>query len=142
MTTVISLKERRKHPRVSDALALQLEQQSLETGIVEELDPVPTHIVKMSCGGLRFLHNTSLESDTSLQLRMFLPSANETICVNSRVIASGEEKTDAAKHCNKHYFVQVEFQQMDTHQQELLENHINYVIEKTGVKNRLATYSA
>jgi len=85
---VVTLSERRKHPRISDALALRLDCPATTAPV----DPQPTHIVKMSCGGLRFVHNTPLDVDTHLNLSMHLPSSDKTIHLTSRVISSGEEK--------------------------------------------------
>jgi len=118
---VVTLSERRKHPRVSDALALRLDC-SETTG---PLNPQPTHIVKMSCGGLRFMHNTAMDVDTQLNLSMHLPSSDQTIHLTSRVISSGEEKNQSNQ---KQYFVQLEFIDLDNTAKGLLKRHIDHVI--------------
>jgi len=138
MNEVISLQERRKHPRVSDAVALKIIE-GIEESAATAIDSAPTHIVKMSCGGLRFVHDTPLDTGVTLLLSMRLASVDKTVHLTSRVIASGEEKTVFSS--IKSYFVQVQFENIDLNVQQLLENHINYVIEKTGVKNRAVGYT-
>ncbi len=124
--TVVSLSERRKHPRVSDAVALRLNLDDLAS--TSPLDPAPTHVVKMSCGGLRFSHNALLDPGTALPISMHLPSADKTVHLTSRVISSGEEKGSN----RKAYFIQIEFQHVDAQVKALLEAHINYVLDKTN----------
>ena len=130
---VVALNERRKHPRVSDALALRLN----TDGITEALNPQPTHIVKMSCGGLRFVHHTAVDINTPVSLSFYLPSSDETVHVNCRVISSGEEKSNAFSSSKQNqYFVQMEFIDLDKSAQALLKRHIDYVIQKTGMTHR------
>lgn len=129
--SVVSINERRKYPRVSDAIALRLNAEPSTP-----LNPTPTHVVKMSCGGLRFVHNEAIDAGTTVNLCMHLASSDQTIHIASRVVSSGEEKTTSAK--GKKYCVQVEFQDVDQPVRHLLANHINYVIAKTGVWHRLA----
>jgi len=126
---VVTLSERRKHPRISDALALRLDCPVTTAPV----DPQPTHIVKMSCGGLRFVHNTPLDVDTHLNLSMHLPSSDKTIHLTSRVISSGEEKGHSIQ---KQYFVQIEFTELDNTDKALLKRHIDHVIQKTGMTHR------
>jgi len=133
MTDVISLNERRKYPRVSDAVALRLDEQHSDLEI--PLDPNPTHIVKISCGGMRFLHNSQIDAGTDLCISMYLSSSQLTVQLNSRVISSGEDNT-SAKGKSESHFVQVEFQNINTDTKQLLEDHIDYLLEKTGVINR------
>jgi len=116
---VVTLSERRKHPRISDALALRLDCPATTAPV----DPQPTHIVKMSCGGLRFV----------LNLSMHLPSSDKTIHLTSRVISSGEEKGHSIQ---KQYFVQIEFTELDNTDKALLKRHIDHVIQKTGMTHR------
>jgi len=143
MTKVISLNERRKYPRVSDALALKfVEAGNQSVATPDVLGPLPTHIVQLSCGGLRFCHTATFENNTSLLLTLHLPSADKTVQLESRVIASGEEKPGNIIPCDKPCFVQVVFKNIDNSVQKLLEDHVDYVIEKTGVKNRAVAYSA
>lgn len=135
--TVVSLNERRKHPRVSDAVALRFNDDGQAPSPV--LDHAPTHVVKMSCGGMRFVHETSLEPDTTLDLSLYLPSADQTVHIESRVISSGEEKTSSTE---KTYFVQLAFQQVNDQVQSLLKNHIDYVQSKTSSYSAEYYYSA
>lgn len=133
MTKVVSLNERRKHPRISDAVALRFDCNDSTT----PLDPRPTHIVKMSCGGLRFVHETSVDADTQINLSLHLPSCDQTVHMASRVISSGEEKSGAlASSKHKKYFVQVEFLDLDREVHQLIANHIDYVIQKTGMTHQ------
>jgi len=143
MTKVISLNERRKYPRVSDAMALSfVEGCTTKQHSSENVGPLPTHIVQLSCGGLRFCHDASFECDTPLLLNLHLPTADKTIQIESRVIASGEEKPGNTLPCDKPCFVQVVFENIGSSNHQLLKNHVDYVIEKTGVKNRAVAYSA
>jgi len=138
---VVSLNERRKHPRVSDALALRFN--SNDSPDSSLLDPTPTHVVKMSCGGLRFVHNASVDADTNINLSMHLPSSDQTIHVASRVICSGEETSGiSASTAQTQYYVQVEFLHLDTEVLQLLEDHIDYVIQKTGMTHRDVHHTA
>ncbi len=131
--TVVTLSERRKHPRISDAVALRLN--SSET--TDPLNPQPTHIVKMSCGGLRFVHNTAIDIGTRMNLSVHLPSSDQTIHLASRVISSGEEKSQLLSHSKqKQYFVQIEFVELSKTVLELLKRHIDHVIQKTGMTHR------
>lgn len=132
--SVVSLSERRKYPRISDAIALRLESEQTTSA---PLNSTPTHVVKMSCGGLRFAHNTTIEAGTSINLCMHLPSSGKTINVASRVISSGEEKSTIYTGSKREqYYVQVEFQNVDQSVQQLLADHIDYVIDKTGMTHR------
>ncbi len=124
--TVVSLSERRKHRRVSDAVALRLNLEGHPPSA--SLDPTPTHVVKMSCGGLRFSHSVSLDPGSALPLSMHIPSADKTVHIDSRVISSGEEKGTN----RKDYFIQVEFQHINDEVKVLLKDHIDYVLEKTN----------
>ena len=143
MTQVISLDERRQYPRVSDAVALSFSEGcTTQQNASETVGPLPTHIVQLSCGGLRFCHDASFECDTLLMLSLHLPTANKTIHLESRVIASGEEKTGNTLPCDKPCFVQVVFENIDNNNHQLLKHHVDHVIEKTGVKNRAVAYSA
>ncbi len=137
--TVVSLNERRKHPRVSDALSLRLNVDG--SNLRTALDSQPTHIVKLSCGGLRFQHHSSLDENSELLISMHLPSISKTVHIDSRVISSGEEKTKA-HHPSKTYFVQVEFQKMDDQVVAMLKEHINYVLAKTSTFTSPRSYSA
>lgn len=133
--TVVSIDERRKYPRVSDALALRFN--SDESPDTSLLDPTPTHVVKMSCGGLRFVHSASVDADTNINLSMHLPSSDQTIHVGSRVVCSGEDTSGSTSiTAQKQYYVQVEFLQLDKSVLQLLEDHIDYVIQKTGMTHR------
>jgi len=91
--SAVSLNERRKYPRITDAIALCLDSEQSET-----LQPTPTHVVKMSCGGLHFLQEVN----------------------------------------DKSHYVQVEFLDVDQSIHQLLAEHINYVLGKTGLTHRLA----
>ncbi len=134
---VVALSERRKYPRVSDALALRLNCPEKFDPTKDQLNPQPTHIVKMSCGGLRFVHNTAIDIDTHMNLRVHLPSSDQTIHLAGRVISSGEEKSNAFSHSKqKQYFVQIEFIDLNNTEKELLKNQIDYVIQKTGMIDR------
>jgi len=129
----VALSERRKHPRISDAVALRFNCD--ET--TDPLDPQPTHVVKMSCGGLRFVHNTAVDVDTCMKLSVHLPSSDQTIHVAARVVLSGEDKGRSFSHSKqKQYFVQLEFVELNSTCQELLARHIDYVIQKTGMTHR------
>jgi len=141
MDKVVSLSDRRQYPRVSDAIALRLD--NPEAAAYSPLDPVPTHVVKMSCSGLRFLHDSAFESDSQICLSVHLTSSDKTIQINSRVVSSGEEKTigNATPH-QKPYYVQVEFQNLTEQSLQLLKSHIDQVIEKTGIINRDTYYTA
>lgn len=131
---VVSLKERRKYPRISDAIALHLNSDPSNL-----LDPTPTHVVKMSCGGLRFVHNTSVEAGARINLCIHLPSSDQTIHLASRVISCGEEKSSVFASSNgTNYYVQVEFVDIDKQVRQLLADHIDYVLGKTGLTHRLA----
>ena len=130
---IVALSERRKHPRVSDALALRLNSE----GSTGPLNPQPTHIVKMSCGGLRFVHNTAIDVDTPVNLSFHLPSSDQTLHVACRVVSSGEEKGHTfSSSKQQQYFVQIEFTGLDNSSRELLKRHIDYVIQKTGMTHR------
>ncbi len=132
--SVVSLNERRKHPRVSDAIALRL-----NANPSTPINPAPTHVVKMSCGGLRFVHNTAIDPDTTIKLCIHLPSSGKTVHVACRVISSGEEKSDVfARQNGKQYYVQVEFLEIDQTVHQLLADHIDYVLGKTGMSHRVA----
>lgn len=138
---VVSLNERRKHPRVSDALALRFN--SNDSPDKSVLDPTPTHVVKMSCGGLRFVHSASVDADTNINLSMHLPSSDQTIHVASRVVCSGEETSvSTGSSAQAQYYVQVEFLDLDTTALQLLEDHIHYVIQKTGMTHRDVHHTA
>ncbi len=131
---IVALKERRKYPRISDAIALRLNSDPSEM-----LDPSPTHVVKLSCGGLRFAHNTSIDAETNIKLCMHLPSSDQTIHLAGRVITSGEEKSASFTGTNtKRYSVQVEFVDVDQQSHQLLADHVDYVLGKTGLSHRLA----
>ena len=132
--SVVSLNERRKYPRISDAIALRL-----DGNPAEPLNSVPTHVVKMSCGGLRFVHKTAIDTDTNVQLCIHLPSSDKTIHIASRVVSSGEEKSDVfASTKSKRYYVQVEFLNIDQNVHQLLADHVDYVLSKTGMSHRVA----
>lgn len=124
----------KKFPQVSDAVALRLDPS--ESGSVPDtcapLDPTPTHIVKISYGGMRFLHESAMDANDNVYLSLYLPLADQTVQLNSRVVSCGEEKTPSARRYHKPYFVQVEFQNIDEHVHQLLKNHINDVLAKTG----------
>ena len=132
--SAVSLNERRKHPRITDAIALCLDSKQSET-----LEPTPTHVVKMSCGGLHFLHHCAIDADTRINLCMHLPSSDQTVHLNSRVISSGKTGNGAAAEVkDKSHYVQVEFLDVDQSIHQLLAKHINYVLNKTGLTHRLA----
>lgn len=103
-----------------------------DTDVLTPLDPTPTHVVKMSCGGVRFIHNQSVDVDTRFKLCMHLSSCNKTVHLLSRVISSGREKNESMPSSEK-YYVQVEFLDVDKNNHRLLANHIDYVIQKTGM---------
>ncbi len=128
--------DRRKYPRVSDAIALRLNDS--EPDASTPLDSTPTHIVKLSCGGLRFLHDEPIEANTAVLLSLHLPGTGKTVHLNSRVISSGEEKSRTAMR----YFVQVEFQNPDTQTRQQLKDHIEFVSKKTGTTHRDMHYIA
>lgn len=132
--SVVSLNERRKYPRVSDAVAL-----CLDSDQSVALEPTPTHVVKISCGGLHFLHHCLIDANTRISLCMHLPSSNKTVHLSSRVISSGKTANGVASDINdKNYYVQVEFLDVDQSAHQLLADHISYVISKTGLSHRLA----
>ncbi len=126
---VVSLNERRKHPRISDAIALRLNADESTA-----LDCTPTHVVKLSCGGLRFVHHAALKPDSRIALALHLTSSNTTVHINCRVVSSGEEKSRINSTCpDKHYFAQVQFLDVEAGVHKLLTDHINYVLHKTGM---------
>ena len=140
---VVALSERRKYPRVSDALALRLNCPETFDPMTDQLNPQPTHIVKMSCGGLRFVHSTAIDINTHMNLRVHLPSSDQTIHLASRVISSGEEKGHLFSHSKqKQYFVQIEFLDLNNTEKEQLKRHIDYVIQKTGMTYRDSQHMA
>ena len=127
-------KDTRHYPQVSYAVALRLDpSESVSVpDTCAPLDPTPTHIVKISYGGMRFLHESAMDTNDNVNLSLYLPLADQTIQLNSRVVICGEEKTPSARRYLKPYFVQVEFQNIDEHVHQLLKNHINDVLAKTG----------
>ena len=133
MTDIVTLSESRKFPRISDAVALRFNCDDTTC----PLDPQPTHIVKMSCGGLRFVHHSVVDVDTRMNLSVHLPSSDQTIHVTGRVISSGEEKScSISPSGQRQYYVQVEFVDLNNKSQKLLKRHIDYVIQKTGMTHR------
>jgi|GEM_PF-6825309 len=135
---VVSLNERRKYPRISEAVALRLNSEA-DASSLEPLDAAPTHVVKMSCGGLRFAHHTSLDAETRLHLSIHLSSSGRTVHIATRVVSSGKEKCDAYSSTqNGQHCIQVEFLKVESDVHQLLADHINYVINKTGISSNFA----
>ena len=132
----------KKFPQVSDAVALRLDpsEPANKPGTCIPLDPAPTHIVKLSYGGMRFLHDDVLNTDDNVNLSLYLPLADQTIQLNSRVITCGEEKTSTRRPYEKPYFVQVEFQNVNEQVHLLLKNHIDNVRAKTGTEQMSYMY--
>lgn len=139
--------EKRTTRRVSDALALRIEEspEQAESAQAESifdqspLDSTPTHVVNLSTGGLRFLHETKLEENKSLRLTLRLGPKNETISIQAIVISSVEEKTQSG---NKRYNARVRFTNVNNTARNLLEQHISHVLNQTHQYYKEYSYKA
>ena len=89
---------------------------------------------------MRFLHDDALNKDDNVNLSLYLPLADQTIQLKSRVITCGEEKTSTKRPYEKPYFVQVEFQNVNEQVHLLLKNHIDNVRAKTGTEQMSYMY--
>ena len=132
----------KKFPQVSDAVALRLDpsEPANKPGTCIPLDPAPTHIVKLSYGGMRFLHDDVLNTDDNVNLSLYLPLADQTVQLNSRVVTCGEQKSPSNRPYEKPYFVQVEFKNINEQVHLLLKNHIDDILAKTGTEHTSYMY--
>ena len=119
--------EKRQNKRVSDALALRVENAQTAMGHAP-LDEKLTHVVNFSCGGLCFLHESKLPEGGLLLLTMRLGPGQKTVSVRAQVIASDEAPRHAG---NKKFTSRVKFIDVDKIADGLLLEHLNYVLEKT-----------
>lgn len=126
---IVSLSDRRQSPRVSDALALRVDSlTSTDHSTHTPLGPKPTHVVQLSHSGMRFSHDSAFETDTQLSLSIYLPSVEETVQIDSLVVASGEEPSGRSRKSS--YFVQVKFDHTDERLSRLLRQQVDYVLGK------------
>ena len=132
----------KKFPQVSDAVALRLDpsEPANNPGTCIPLDPAPTHIVKLSYGGMRFLHDDVLNTDDNVNLSLYLPLADQTVQLNSRVVTCGEQKSPSNRPYEKPYCVQVEFKNINEQVHLLLKNHIDDILAKTGTEHTSYMY--
>ncbi len=119
--------EKRKHRRVSDAMALRVENAQTAIGYTP-LDEQLTHVVNFSCGGLCFLHESKLPKGELLLITMRLGSEQRTVSIRAEVISSEEATRHAG---NKKFTSRVKFIDVDKTADDLLHQHLNFVLEKT-----------
>lgn len=130
--------EKRKTRRVSDAMALRVENANDAIGHAP-LDTTPTHVVNISTGGMRFLHETKLPASEPLLVTMCLGPQMETVSLHAEVISSPEATTPSG---NKRYNAQVKFVNIDKTAQNLLDLHINHVLNQAYKHCREFQYKA
>ena len=130
--------EKRKTRRVSDALALRVENANAAIGHAP-LDTTLTHVVNISPDGMRFLHETNLDSGEALLVTMCLGPNKETVSLHAIVISSLE----ATHHTgHKRYNARVKFTNVDKTAQSLLNSHITHVLDQTHKHCREYQYKA
>lgn len=130
--------EKRKTRRVSDAMALRVENASEAIGHAP-LDTTPTHVVNISTGGLRFLHEKNLPPSESLLVTLCLGPQKETVSLRAEVISSVEATNQSG---NKRYNSRVKFKNVDKAALALLDQHISYVLNKTYMHCKEFQYKA
>lgn len=130
--------EKRRTRRISDAMALRVEHANDAIGHAP-LDTTPTHVVNISTGGMRFLHETPLPSSEPLLVTMCLGPQMETVSLRAVVISSLEARNHLG---NKRYNARVKFLNVDKTAQNLLDQHINYVLSQTYKNCREFQYKA
>ena len=126
-TALMKFIEKRQNKRVSDALALRVENAQSAMGYAP-LDEKLTHVVNFSCGGLCFLHESKLTEGEMLLLTMRLGPEQTTVSVRAQVITSDEESRHSG---NKKFSSRVKFVDVNKAADVLLLEHLNYVLEKT-----------
>lgn len=137
-TASMKFLEKRQHKRVSDALALRVENAQAAMGHAP-LDEQPTHVVNFSCGGLCFLHESKLAKDELLLLTMRLGPEHTTVSVRAQVISSEDSPRASG---NKKFTSRVKFVDVDKKADDLLLQHLNYVLEQTSKHRKEYHYKA
>ena len=89
---------------------------------------------------MRFLHDDVLNTDDNVNLSLYLPLADQTVQLNSRVVTCGEQKSPSNRPYEKPYFVQVEFKNINEQVHLLLKNHIDDILAKTGTEHTSYMY--
>lgn len=130
--------EKRKTRRVSDAMALRVENANDAIGHAP-LETTPTHVVNISSGGVRFLHETKLPLSEPLLVTMCLGPQMETVSLHAEVISSLEATNHSG---NKRYNARVRFIDIDKAAQNLLDMHIDHVLNQTYKHCREFQYKA
>ncbi len=130
--------DNRKTKRVSDAMALRIENADNAIGHAP-LDTTPTHVVNLSLGGLRFEHERDLPLSQDLLLTMCLGPNRETVSLQAEVVSSVEEKGNSG---NKRFKAHVKFKNVDQTAHNLLNQHIDHILNQTFQHCRQYNYKA
>lgn len=103
------------------------------------LDTTPTHVVNISAGGIRFLHETKLSSNDPLRVTLCLGQQKQPVSLQAEVISSLEAKNHSGA---KSYDARVKFINIDKTAQNLLDQHISHVLNQTYKHCREFQYKA
>ena len=142
--------DRRRYPRVTDAVSLRVtpltsrntenhsgageyteraeSQNTDQLSAAQELPATPSHVVRLSATGLRFVNTDPLQPGQSVSLDMHLGSENMPMQINGSVVCAGEEKN-----ANKviGYYAGIRFEALNDGLTQRLNRHIEYVLKQS-----------
>ncbi len=132
MSALPKSNERRKYRRISDAIALHVQQHDATASeaelYVDDLPQHPTHVVSLNPNGLKCYHDKMFNDGDIMALSIRLFPSGERIDTLAKVVNSGEEDQPGK---NNRFFAGMAFIKLSDENKALMLEHVKQVARQS-----------